>query len=177
MATRALGIVIDGATGRLGTTQHLKSDAVGGADCRGPVRQDHMRPPLFDPCVRGHDQDLDTSPRGLESIHVPDGFEVSLAATPGHVRAEPIMDNNEVHASLAPSDRRPQFELRKRLGWTRQRPARRAVERNEEAIAAWVKQDWPRIKKAPGAAAPALKILRRIRPVIDGSPSHMPNRP
>jgi transposase len=44
--------------------------------------------------------------------------------------------------------------LRKRLGWTRQRPARRAVERNEEAIASWVKKDWPRIKKAPGAAAP-----------------------
>jgi transposase len=44
--------------------------------------------------------------------------------------------------------------LRERLGWSRQRPARRAVERNEEAIAAWVSQDWPRIKKAPGAAAP-----------------------
>jgi transposase len=44
--------------------------------------------------------------------------------------------------------------LRQRLGWSRQRPARRAVERNEEAVAAWVKQDWPRIKKAPGAAAP-----------------------
>jgi transposase len=44
--------------------------------------------------------------------------------------------------------------LRERMGWTRQRPARRAVERNEEAIATWVKQDWPRIKKAPGAAAP-----------------------
>ena len=27
-------------------------------------------------------QQLDTSPRGLESIHVPDGFEVSLAVTP-----------------------------------------------------------------------------------------------
>jgi len=44
--------------------------------------------------------------------------------------------------------------LRKWLGWTRQRPARRAVERNEEAIAAWVKKDWPQIKKAPGAAGP-----------------------
>jgi putative membrane-bound dehydrogenase-like protein len=30
-------------------------------------------------------QELDTSPRGLESIHVPDGFEVSLASTPGLV--------------------------------------------------------------------------------------------
>jgi transposase len=44
--------------------------------------------------------------------------------------------------------------LREQLGWTRQRPARRAVEQDEEAIAAWVKQDWPRIKKARGAAAP-----------------------
>lgn len=44
--------------------------------------------------------------------------------------------------------------LRKRLGWSRQRPARRALERNDEAIATWVKKDWPRIKKARGAAAP-----------------------
>lgn len=44
--------------------------------------------------------------------------------------------------------------LRERLGWSRQRQARRAVERDGEAIAAWVKQDWPRIKKAPGAEAP-----------------------
>jgi transposase len=41
--------------------------------------------------------------------------------------------------------------LRQRLGWSRQRPARRALERNDEAIANWVANDWPRIKKAPGA--------------------------
>ena len=41
--------------------------------------------------------------------------------------------------------------LRNRLGWTRQRPARRALERNDEAIATWVAQEWPRIKKAPDA--------------------------
>jgi transposase len=41
--------------------------------------------------------------------------------------------------------------LRHRLGWTRQRPARRALERDDEAIASWIKRDWPRIKKAPGA--------------------------
>ena len=34
--------------------------------------------------------------------------------------------------------------LRERLGCSRQRPARRAVERDDEAIATWVKQDWPR---------------------------------
>jgi transposase len=44
--------------------------------------------------------------------------------------------------------------LRQRLGWTRQRPARRAVERDEEAIEQWVKRDWPRIKKGLDAKAP-----------------------
>jgi transposase len=56
--------------------------------------------------------------------------------------------------------------LRQRLGWSRQRPARRAVERDEEAIATWVKLDWPRIKKAPGAAAPGSASKTRA-----GSPS------
>jgi transposase len=44
--------------------------------------------------------------------------------------------------------------LRDRLGWSRQRPARQALERDDEAIAAWVKHEWPRIKRAPGAAGP-----------------------
>ena len=33
------------------------------------------------------------------------------------------------------------------LGWSPQRPQRRAVERDEEAIRSWVKIDWPRVKK------------------------------
>ncbi|MEV8517666.1 winged helix-turn-helix domain-containing protein [Dactylosporangium sp. NPDC051484] len=37
--------------------------------------------------------------------------------------------------------------LRQRLGWSRQRPARRAVERDDAAIEAWAKRDWPRIKR------------------------------
>jgi transposase len=44
--------------------------------------------------------------------------------------------------------------LRRRLGWSRQRPARRALERDDEAIVTWIKNDWPRIKKAPGAGGP-----------------------
>ena len=39
--------------------------------------------------------------------------------------------------------------LRDRLGWSRRRPARRAVERDEEAIEAWKKQRWPKVKKTP----------------------------
>jgi transposase len=37
------------------------------------------------------------------------------------------------------------------LGWSVQKPEPRALEREEELIQAWLRQDWPRIKK--GAAA------------------------
>ena len=40
-------------------------------------------------------------------------------------------------------------EILKRLGWSCQRPAVRAKERNEAAIAHWRKRVWPRIKKKP----------------------------
>jgi transposase len=46
--------------------------------------------------------------------------------------------------------------LRHRLGWTLQRPERRASERDEEAIARWVQQEWPRIKKGPPQNRPGL---------------------
>ena len=39
--------------------------------------------------------------------------------------------------------------LLRALGWTPQRPTRRAWERDEAAIQRWVKQDWPHIKKKP----------------------------
>ncbi|MEU0664320.1 winged helix-turn-helix domain-containing protein [Streptomyces lavendulocolor] len=34
-----------------------------------------------------------------------------------------------------------------RLGWSLQRPERRAVERDESEIARWIAHEWPRIKK------------------------------
>jgi transposase len=42
------------------------------------------------------------------------------------------------------------YLLRDQLDWTWQRPARRAVERNDEAIERWVKKRWPQLKKPPG---------------------------
>jgi transposase len=33
------------------------------------------------------------------------------------------------------------------LGWSPQKPERRAIERNETRIKEWIKVDWPRIKK------------------------------
>ena len=42
--------------------------------------------------------------------------------------------------------------LLRSLGFTPQKPKRRAIERDEEAIAHWVRKDWPRIKKKrPGS--------------------------
>ncbi len=35
------------------------------------------------------------------------------------------------------------------LGWSPQKPQRRAVERDEEAIRSWIKTVWPKVKKTP----------------------------
>jgi transposase len=43
------------------------------------------------------------------------------------------------------------YILRKQLRWTWQRPARRAVERDEEGIERWVQQRWPQLKNTHGA--------------------------
>src|SRR5271170_2966816 len=43
--------------------------------------------------------------------------------------------------------------LRERLGWSRQRPAKKALEGNDEAIAAWARDRWPVVKKTPDAGA------------------------
>ncbi len=40
------------------------------------------------------------------------------------------------------------------LGWTHQKPERRAMERNEQAIERWKRKDWPRIKKRYAAGCP-----------------------
>ena len=42
--------------------------------------------------------------------------------------------------------------LRQDLKWSWQRPARRATERNDEAIHQWVKQRWPQLKKGRSAS-------------------------
>jgi transposase len=44
--------------------------------------------------------------------------------------------------------------LRGRLGWTVQRPARQAKERDGEAVQHWVAHEWPRIKKGPARNRP-----------------------
>lgn len=45
-------------------------------------------------------------------------------------------------------------KLLRQCGWSYQKPATRAKERNEAAINRWVKREWPRIKKKPANSTP-----------------------
>ena len=76
--------------------------------------------------ANGYVTDLWTLPRVAEVIERVTG----VAYHPGHVW----------------------YIVRDRLGWTWQRPARQAVERDDEAIERWVQQRWPQLKKEPGAS-------------------------
>lgn len=40
------------------------------------------------------------------------------------------------------------------LGWSWQKPSKRALQRNERAIEEWKRKEWPRIKKTPSGWAP-----------------------
>ncbi len=46
------------------------------------------------------------------------------------------------------------WRVLQQLGWSRQRPMRRAKERNEAAIARWLRVRWPQVKKTPGDGTP-----------------------
>lgn len=45
------------------------------------------------------------------------------------------------------------------MGWSAQKPERRALERDEAAIERWKKRDWPRVKKAPRGWEPTSSSL------------------
>jgi transposase len=51
------------------------------------------------------------------------------------------------------------WHILRAMGWTLQRPQRRASERDEEAIARWVKTDWPRIRQKRAAARRLDRVL------------------
>ena len=52
-------------------------------------------------------------------------------------------------------DYHPEYvpRLLRRLGWSPQKPERRARERNEPEIARWRRETWPRLKKEPRMAS------------------------
>jgi transposase len=99
------------------------------------------RPPLLDasdmakvlkalragPGANGFSSELWTLPRVADVIEAVTG----VTYHPGHV-----------------------WYILRSMGWSRQRPARRAIERDDAAIDAWVKQRWPAVKKTPDAGKP-----------------------
>jgi len=44
--------------------------------------------------------------------------------------------------------------LLRQMGWSHQKPERRALERNQAEIDRWLAEDWPRVKKTPAGWAP-----------------------
>lgn len=46
------------------------------------------------------------------------------------------------------------WRILRSLGWSRQKPARKAAERDEEKIEAWVKERWPDLKRGPSSVGP-----------------------
>ena len=44
-------------------------------------------------------------------------------------------------------------KILRELGFSPQKPVKRAVQRDEEAISKWLKEEWPRIKKKPKGGA------------------------
>jgi len=75
---------------------------------------------LKGPSAHGYRTELWTLPRIAAVIE----REVGVQYHPGHV-----------------------WRVLRQLGWSLQRPAKRARERNEEAIQRWKKERWPKLKK------------------------------
>jgi transposase len=47
------------------------------------------------------------------------------------------------------------------MGWSLQKPTRRALERDEEAIQTWIKETWPEVKRGPSKRAPGSSSTTR----------------
>lgn len=82
---------------------------------------------LAGPLAAGYATDLWTTPRIAELIRA--RFKISYH--PDHVG-----------------------RLLHQLGWTPQKPERRALQRDEAAIAEWKAREWPRVKKTPRGWVP-----------------------
>lgn len=65
------------------------------------------------------------------------------------------------------------WKLLLQLGWSLQRPARRAKQRNEEGVLQWIKETWPAIKKKHGDKKPG--SFSRMNP--ESAKSHLSEVP
>ena len=94
------------------------------------------------------------------------GFPTGLWTCPRV--AQFILDRLRLRYNVDPIDR-----LLHALGWSPQKPQRRAVERDEDQIRRWVKEEWPRAKKRRAAEGHA-GVHRRVRlPHGAACPAHL----
>jgi transposase len=56
------------------------------------------------------------------------------------------------------------WRILRRLRWSWQKPVRRAMERDEQAIRAWVREEWPAIKKGPVRSEPGSSSRTKAEP-------------
>jgi transposase len=107
-----------------GGQKALKSKPHPGGTCRLTVGQRRrlIRLLLRGPRKHGYGTELWTLARVAEVIAVTFGVEYHPSAV---------------------------WHILRAMDWSCQKPERRARERDEEAIARWRQQDWPRIKKRP----------------------------
>lgn len=56
------------------------------------------------------------------------------------------------------------WKLMRGMGWSLQRPTTRARERDEQAIARWKREEWPRLKKTRGAPRPSSSSTKAVSP-------------
>jgi transposase len=56
------------------------------------------------------------------------------------------------------------WKVLRRLGWSWQKPARRAIERDEPAIARWAREEWPAIKNSPAGSRLGSSSRMRAEP-------------
>jgi transposase len=54
------------------------------------------------------------------------------------------------------------WQLLKRNGWSCQQPARRAIERDDDAVEVWRKETWPRVRAPRRNAAPGSSLRTKL---------------
>ena len=107
----------------------------------GPVDREPESPPRAVPGARGHGPRL--SNRGWTTQRIAALIERRLG-----------VDHHRNHVG----------KLLHQLGWSHQTPERRALERDDAAIAAWRRVVWPRVKKTPRGWGPTSSSSTRRAP-------------
>jgi hypothetical protein len=89
--------------------------------------------------------------RGLTAQRIWQDLVEERAYTGGYLTVQRyvrrIHDQTQLHSGHV-------WKLLRRLGWSWQKPARQAIERDHEEVQPWVREEWPRTKNPPAGSGP-----------------------